>query len=582
MSKTGNTNKINTPRQKADNLTQDKSLNLNMVRSSIFLTAFGLITNLPVVRSYASGVPRIIQGGMGVRISSWKLAREVSKQGQLGVISGTAMETIMIRSLQEGDSQGAFRRALSSFPDQGMVHRVLEKFYIPEGKGAETPYRNLPMWTIEPKQSLLEATVLANYCEVWLAKHNDDDSEVKDSLVGINLLTKVQLPTVPSLYGAMIAGVDYVLMGAGIPMSIPSILDNLVEGKDCELPIEADGIARDKPNLSVTFSPKLFWTDAGKPELAEMVLKRPNFVPIVSSVVLAQSMLKRAGGKGPTGGINGFVVELPAAGGHNAPPRGFKYDSERKTHAQDLNERGEPIYGPKDDVDLEKFQKASSGLPFWLAGAYAHPDKLCDVVDVGASGVQVGTLFALSDESGMDDEAKQRILGHIASNDMDVFTDPAASPTGFPFKVLQLDGTLSDEKRYLARPRVCNLGYLRTPFLRPDGKIGYRCASEPVDAWVKKGGDIEATKGRKCLCNSLCANAGFPQVRNIDQKQYKEEILITIGDDVNSCKRFLKKDEKGRWSYSAKDVIDNLLSEWEERKMNAIKSVEDDALKPTL
>lgn len=36
-------------------------------------------------------LPKIIQGGMGVRISSWKLAREVSKMGELGVISGTAM-----------------------------------------------------------------------------------------------------------------------------------------------------------------------------------------------------------------------------------------------------------------------------------------------------------------------------------------------------------------------------------------------------------------------------------------------------------------------------------------------------------
>jgi nitronate monooxygenase len=84
--------------------------------------------------------------------------------------------------------------------------------------------------------------------------------------------------------------------------------------------------------------------------LAERTLKRPSFVPIVSSVVLAQSMLKRANGIGPTRGIQGFVVELPTAGGHNAPPRGFRYDPVGKTHAVDLNDKGEPLYGSKDEV----------------------------------------------------------------------------------------------------------------------------------------------------------------------------------------------------------------------------------------
>lgn len=47
-------------------------------------------------------VPRIIQGGMGIRISSWELARAVSQKGELGVISGTGVDTIMVRTLQNG------------------------------------------------------------------------------------------------------------------------------------------------------------------------------------------------------------------------------------------------------------------------------------------------------------------------------------------------------------------------------------------------------------------------------------------------------------------------------------------------
>jgi len=184
---------------------------------------------------------------------------------------------------------------------------------------------------------------------------------------------------------------------------------------------------------------------------------------------------------------------------------------------------------------------------------------------------QVGTLFALAKESGMEDSTRKDILAQLAERDLKVFTDPAASPTGFPFKVLQVDGTLADKDTYLARPRVCNLGYLRSAFLQEDGKVGYRCPSEPVDAWEKKGGDAKATQGRKCLCNALCADAGFPQVRKTKDENgesclYTEQGLITTGDDVNSCRHFLEQEEDGSWSFSAGDVVDYLISEWEGRE----------------
>jgi nitronate monooxygenase len=245
-----------------------------------------------------------------------------------------------------GDLKGDMRRALATFPDQDMAHRVVDKFYIPEGKDPDKPFRTIPMWTVQPAQSLLEATILANYCEVWLAKHNDDGTPT-GGIVGINRLTKVQLPTIASLYGAMLADVDYVIMGAGIPLQVPAVLDSLAENEDAVFPIDVHGM---EDQYEIKFSPSDFWCTAGKPWLAERKLKRPNFVPIVSSVVLAQSMLKRASGKGPTRGIQGFVVELPTAGGHNAPPRGFRYDPVAKTHALDLNDKGEPMYGEKDEV----------------------------------------------------------------------------------------------------------------------------------------------------------------------------------------------------------------------------------------
>jgi nitronate monooxygenase len=449
-----------------------------------------------------------------------------------------------------------------------MAQRVLDKYFIEGGKEPNKSFRTVPMWTVEPSGTLLEATVIGNYCEVWLAKHNNDNTPT-GGIVGINLLTKVQLPIIASLYGAMLADVDYVIMGAGIPLKVPGVLDNLSEGNDAALPIDVSG---SEGTHFIKFSPKDFWSPRGKPFRIKQKLKRPDFIPIVSSVVLAQSMLKRANGKGPTKGIQGFVVELPTAGGHNAPPRGFHYDPVAKSHAVDLNEKGEPIYGPKDEVDLLKFLQASQGLPFWMAGSYAHPDKFSEVVKMGVQGVQCGTLFALSDESGMDKGARQEILSAIAKKDLLVFTDPVASPTGYPFKVLQLDNTLSNEDNYQARPRLCSLGYLRTPYMDDVGKIGYRCPAEPVKDWLKKGGEIEATKGRKCLCNALNANAGFPQTRSVrntkgENKTYVEAMLITIGDEVNNCRRFMKQDENGTWGYSATEVVDYLKSEWDESQL---------------
>ncbi len=36
--------------------------------------------------------PVVIQGGMGVGISGWRLARTVAMTGQLGVVSGVAQD----------------------------------------------------------------------------------------------------------------------------------------------------------------------------------------------------------------------------------------------------------------------------------------------------------------------------------------------------------------------------------------------------------------------------------------------------------------------------------------------------------
>src|SRR3954471_17456399 len=90
--------------------------------------------------------PLIIQGGMGVGVSNWVLARAVSLRGQLGVVSGTCVDTVLVRRLQDGDLGGHIRRAMAHFPMPEVVDDVLHKYFRPEGRAEGEPYRAIPMY----------------------------------------------------------------------------------------------------------------------------------------------------------------------------------------------------------------------------------------------------------------------------------------------------------------------------------------------------------------------------------------------------------------------------------------------------
>jgi nitronate monooxygenase len=466
--------------------------------------------------------PPIIQGGMGVGISDWSLARAVSLRGQLGVVSGSVLDTVFVRRLQDGDPGGHMRRALDQLPLPGVAEDILRRFFVEGGRPDGAPYRLAPMYRQRVKAWRQQLTVAANFCEVWLAR------EGHDGPVGLNLLTKVQLPNLASLYGAMLAGVHYVLMGAGIPREIPGILDRLAQHLPVRMSLDVEGASRDETH-EVAFDP----ADIGGGGLP--TLDRPFFFPIIASNSLATMMARKASGR-----VDGFVIEGPTAGGHNAPPRG----------ALTLNDRGEPIYGPRDEVDLDKIREL--GLPFWLAGGTGTPEALAAARDAGAAGIQVGTIFAYCLESGLDARFRDSVL-YGDPELIDVLTDRRASPTGFPFKAVQMEGTLSSDAVYERRERNCDLGYLRTAYRKADGSVDYRCPAEPVDQYVAKGGAIEDTVGRKCLCNSLLANIGQAQVR---AGGALEPALITSGDDLARATRLAAQ----RGGYSAGDVIDYLLS----------------------
>ncbi len=108
--------------------------------------------------------PVIIQGGMGIVVSSWRLAKEVSKTGQLGVVSGTAVSTILIRRLQLGDPDGTVRRALSFFPFQTTSKSVLDRYFIDGGKPKNKPFALSPLYTLKPDVELLRFDGTCLFC----------------------------------------------------------------------------------------------------------------------------------------------------------------------------------------------------------------------------------------------------------------------------------------------------------------------------------------------------------------------------------------------------------------------------------
>lgn len=468
--------------------------------------------------------PRIIQGGMGIGASGWQLARAVSLEGQLGVVSGTALSHVLARRLQDGDPGGHMRRALAAFPDREIVNQILGRYFVQDGIPDGTPYRNVPLPGLKLPKELEGLNAAANFAEVFLAKENHA------GIVGINYLEKIQIPFLSSLYGALLAGVDYVLVGAGIPRHIPAAIAALCAHEDFSLKTFVEGASKDDP-CEVHFSPrKLINRDLAP-------LKRPRFLAIVSSATLARSLARS------TTPPDGFVVEAASAGGHNAPPRG----------PLQLNERGEPVYGERDAIDLEAI--AGLGLPFWLAGSRASPKHLTEALAKGAAGIQVGTAFAFCAESGFTPEIKAAAIKLVHNDKAAVRTDAKASPTGFPFKLLEMDGTLGKPEVYKSRIRSsCDVGLLRTAYKREDGSLGFKCPAEAEEDFFRKGGTPEDAEGRLCLCNGLLASIGLAQKR---EAGVREIPIVTSGDDLGCVRALTPKDGD---SYSARDVIRYLLA----------------------
>jgi hypothetical protein len=339
----------------------------------------------------------------------------------------------------------------------------------------------------------------------------------------------------------MLAGVDGVIVGAGNPEGLPAICSRLArhERVTRSLPVL---YAAPGEQFSLPFDPK---TVAGG-LLAQAPVLRPAFLAIASLEELVQA-LAGSDSESP----DGFIIEHHTAGGHNANPVGpMKKDAE-----------GQPIYGQDDEPDLAIIRDV--GIPFWLAGGYGNRAGLDAARRAGAVGVQVGSVFALAEESGMKAEYRSAIFHELrhGADDAALVKTTLFSPTGFSFKVAQLKGTLAEEEVYEARRRTCDIGLLQQRgFSKADTDgtrtLFQRCAAAPIDSYVESRGIERNTEERRCLCNGLLASVGLGQVKTVNGEWFEEPAIVTLGNRLDGVRRLSRQ---GQTTYHVQDVVMDIL-----------------------
>ncbi len=507
---------------------------------------------------------KLIQGGMGVYVSNWRLAKAVAMEKPgitAGTISGTALDVVHVRLLQLGDPGGHLRRAYAAFDAQFGVDigkKICERYFIAGGKSPANRFKYGPTQTLRTQdgtrsfpapvkdadpinftldEDLAELLIVTGFAEVWLAKEGHPGN------IFINFLKKVELPLIFAMYGAMLAGVDGIVVGAGNPEGLPGLCSQLAQHQP--VTSELSVLYRDSgETFNLFFDPHQI--AAGK--LAQKPLKCPAFLAIVSLEGLVKALAQS-----PNQPPDGFIIEHHTAGGHNAAPQGpMKKD--------DL---GQPQYSELDEPDLAAIRK--EGLPFWLAGGYGSRAGLQKALDAGAAGVQAGSIFALAEELGLSPVYRSAIFKELkkGASDAALVQTSLYSPTGFPFKVVQLEGTLADQSVYADRRKICDLGFLKQRGLsKPDAdgsrQLFQRCPASPIDDFISKRGLPFNTEGKRCLCNGLLAGVGLGQVGSQSGELAEEPAIITLGNHLDGIRRLSRQ---GQTVYWAKNTVEDILGE---------------------
>lgn len=441
-----------------------------------------------------------VLGGMGVDISSKYLAGTVAGLGGAGTLSETGGAIRLARMLQDGDPDGHIHESLVQFPNQNMVDYVYEKYYLPDGKRPMRrafKYRPVPKYFLENKvveglgvAEVEMLTVLDAFEQVVTARRISQGN----GILGVNGLGKIPMPMSAALYGAMLAGAEYTVRGAGVRTDVPDVIETLYNGNPVDYEVKVDYAQPGSPhkNAAVHFDPAPY---GGQPK------SRPEFWAIAGTIGGAQAYLD--------GGADVIVREDRVAGGHNMPER-IKEDP------------------------IEAF--IALDAPIILAGGVARMG-LKRAVELGAAGIQVGSLFAVSRESGMAPAERGKAISLALQDRLEITDDTEVSPTGYPFRTANIPLTAVDPKTDGLMSRECPLSVLHTPFENAHGAVEYRCAADTVEKALPKFRGPKAlakVMGARCLCRVLFASSGKGQINS--QTGERDVSLVTLGatapDDI--------------------------------------------------
>ena len=286
----------------------------------------------------------IVQGGMGVGISGYRLAAAVANEGGIGVISAVGL--------------GYMGKTLE---DEGL--RALAK--------AGTEVRNITAM----RQEVRRARALTR------------------GVIGVNIMVAIT-EFMEMAKAAVEEGVDVIFAGAGLPLNLPKVL---TEGSHTKL------------------------------------------VPIVSSAKAAKLIAKRwmtTYGYAP----DGFVLEGPKAGGH----LGFS-----REQIDDPAYQLEALVGPVVEEARRIGEEAGKTIPVIAGGGIFTGEDIADMLDRGASGVQMATRFVATEECDADTAFKQAYV-NCKKEDIGIIT----SPVGLPGRAL-INTFLKEAKEGLRHPKNC-------------------------------------------------------------------------------------------------------------------------------
>jgi len=432
---------------------------------------------LGVVPSILNEFPPFFQGGMGAGVSRWWLARMVAILGGVGTLSSAALRSLIIEAVRNGDEKVIAMAKTFPFPQH--IAELLA--FAPGGK----MHKSIgPMDQAGPKgERARRLSTIASFTEVSLAKEGHRGKMAE------NVMWKIPQTVLPTIYGAMLAGIDLLACGAGVPMELAEIVLKIRRGESlyyaalygtgtsAELQV-IDGTAEflerfERPKLAVILSNFAF---CGK--IKENWWKNHRMVP------------------------DFIVIEGYEAGGHNAPPRN------KREHTEE-----------EDGVETYFNKVLALGIPVIVAGAFKYGGNRKDLRywrRKGAYGIQVGSRFALCEESPFLPKVKKRIIANNRRGRTKIVTSKR-SPTGYPWKEVQLNGTLSSMSVYNKRKRRCLYGYLRKGHkVMVNGKEieVLTCPAMPVETYIRlhpektRAECLAECAGVICLCEALPSNVG--------------------------------------------------------------------------